>query len=585
MNFSVAAAGSLLRAAFVAATAIGFAVALPAVDAAQAAAVPTHGLAGSYLAGRHAERVRDYPAAIEFLSRTLEADSENLDVLRQLFLLTVAEGQMDHALALAPRVQKVAPTEPLPPMIQLLDRFRAGDHEASLQIIAESENYGLNQIVMPFVEAWSLAGLGRGEEALAVLAGEQAPTGLAPLYATHRGLLHEFLGDAAAAEAEYQAAIAMNETASYAPIAALGALYERTGRAEEARAVYTDFADSTQSHRMIEPALARLDGTDGGEIPNRAAPSAAVSDLLFSVASSLSQEGNEIFAYVFGRMSLFLDAENGLALALVAQSLQAQERHEEAIEIYRTVPLTSPMGFASRLAMADAMNAFGRVDEAISYLEELAATYTDDYAPLAAIGNYLRAEERFAEAVEAYDRAFERIPEVAYEHWSLLYYRGIALERSGQWDRAEADFLKALEFEPEQPFVLNYLGYSWVEQGKNLDEARTMIETAVKQRPGDGFIVDSLGWVLYRLGQYEEAVPHLERAVELEPADPVINDHLGDALWQVGRRLEAQYQWQRASELEPDEELAARIADKLANGLTNPPEPVVDEHAAEGAVD
>jgi Flp pilus assembly protein TadD len=576
MNFNPAAAMRLARAvpATVLAAAIG--VAVPAVDVAQAASVPTHGVWGSYLAGRHAERMRDYPAAIEFLSRTLQADGENLDVLRQLFLLTVAEGDMDQALGLAPRVAEVAPTEPLPTMILLLDSFRGGDFAGALEMLEGGESYGLNQIVMPFVKAWSLAGAGRGEEAVAELAAENAPEGLGALYATNRGLLHEYLGDAAAAEAEYKGALEQAEAASYAPVAALGSLYERAGRDEEARAVYVNFADNTQSHRMIEPALARLDGAGGGEIPNRAIPNAAISDLLFSVASSLSQEGNDIFAYVFGRLALFLDPANGLALSVVAQGLQSQERHEEAIEVYREVPLTSPMGFATRLAMADAMNSFGRVDEAIKYLEELAATYTDDYAPLAAVGNYLRAEERFAEAVDAYDRAFARIPEVVHEHWSLLYYRGIALERSGQWDRAEADFLKALEFEPEQPFVLNYLGYSWVEQGKNLDQARSMIESAVDQRPTDGFIVDSLGWVLYRLGEFQEAVPHLERAAELEPSDPVINDHLGDALWRVGRRNEARFQWQRASELEPDEELAGQIADKLAHGLTETDGTAVD---------
>ena len=544
----------------------GLGVALPAADSARAASVPTHGLWGSYLAGRHAERTRDFPAAIEFMTRTLQADETNLDVLRQLFLLTVAEGQMDHALRLAPRVQEAAATEPLPAMLLTLDTFLSGGYDATLAEIESAENYGLNQIVMPFIAAWAHAALGQREEALALLHPENAPDGLGSLYASNRGLILEYLGDIEGAESEYLAEIQAAGSSSFVLASALGSLYERAGRTEEALAIYTEFGSEPQTHRMVEPALVRLDSGEG-DVPSRAAPALAVSDLLFSVASSLSQEGNDIFGYVFGRLSLFLDPENDLALSLVAQTLQNQERHEEAIEVYRSIPLTSPMGFTARLAMADAMNAFGRVDEAVTYLEELAATYDDDYAPLASIGNYLRGEERFEEAVAAYDRAFDRIPTVEHGHWTLLYYRGIALERSGNWDRAEADFLSALEFEPEQPFVLNYLGYSWVEQGKNLDEARAMIESAVDQRPRDGFIVDSLGWVLYRLGQYEEAVPHLERAVELEPADPVINDHLGDALWRVGRRSEARFQWQRASELEPDDDLAVQLADKLENGL------------------
>ncbi|MEO1065674.1 MAG: tetratricopeptide repeat protein, partial [Actinomycetota bacterium] len=170
------------------------------------------------------------------------------------------------------------------------------------------------------------------------------------------------------------------------------------------------------------------------------------------------------------------------------------------------------------------------------------------------IGNLLRGRERFVEAAEAYDRALDRIGEdLDQRHWSLLYARGIALERSKQWPRAETDFLRALELEPEQPYVLNYLGYSWVEQGVNIDRAREMIERAVEQRPNDGYIVDSLGWVFYRLGQYEDAVVNLERAVELRPQDPTINDHLGDAYWKVGRYAEARFQWSRALSLDPEE--------------------------------
>jgi Flp pilus assembly protein TadD len=163
-------------------------------------------------------------------------------------------------------------------------------------------------------------------------------------------------------------------------------------------------------------------------------------------------------------------------------------------------------------------------------------------------------------------------------HWPLFYQRGIAYERSKQWDKAEADFLKALELEADQPLVLNYLGYSWVEMGRNLDRAQAMIEKAVEQRPEDGYIVDSLGWVLYRLGNFPGAVEHLERAVELRPVDPVINDHFGDALWMVGRKTEAQFQWKRSLSFKPEEKDAERIRQKLAKGL----DAVLAEEAASG---
>jgi Flp pilus assembly protein TadD len=160
----------------------------------------------------------------------------------------------------------------------------------------------------------------------------------------------------------------------------------------------------------------------------------------------------------------------------------------------------------------------------------------------------------------------------------LFYQRGIAYERSDRWELAEDDFFRALELEPDQPLVLNYLGYSWVELRRNLDEAQEMIEKAVEQRPDDGYIVDSLGWVMYRLGNFEEAVKHLGRAVELRPVDPVINDHFGDALWMVGRRIEARFQWKRALSFEPEEEEAERIRDKLERGL----DAVLADEAAAG---
>ena len=187
--------------------------------------------------------------------------------------------------------------------------------------------------------------------------------------------------------------------------------------------------------------------------------------------------------------------------------------------------------------------------------------------PLVSLGDLLRSNKRFAESVKAYDRAIELLGDIDKRHWTILYSRGISLERSRQWERAEKDFQRALELNPEQPYVLNYLGYSWVDQGLNLDRARKMIERAVELRPNDGYIVDSLGWVLYRLNEFQGAVEKLERAVELRPEDPTINDHLGDAYWRVGRHNEARFQWKRALALEPEPDQVSAIEGKILRGL------------------
>jgi Flp pilus assembly protein TadD len=241
------------------------------------------------------------------------------------------------------------------------------------------------------------------------------------------------------------------------------------------------------------------------------------------------------------------------------------------------VPQDSPFGWIVSLRIADELQQMGDNEAALTELDRLADQRPDAYEPMMRKGNLLRIEERFGEAVVAYDEAVARIErggEIEPRHWSLLYFRGIALERADQWERAEADFMHALGLVPEQPYVMNYLAYSWVEKKQNLDEAEAMLERAVKLRPRDGYIVDSLGWVYYRLGRYDEAVTQLERAVELRPQDPTINDHLGDAFWQVGRKHEARFQWHRALSLDPEEDQIPVIEEKIKEGITTPPEDI-----------
>jgi tetratricopeptide (TPR) repeat protein len=193
-----------------------------------------------------------------------------------------------------------------------------------------------------------------------------------------------------------------------------------------------------------------------------------------------------------------------------------------------------------------ALDSLNRTPEAETAFKKAIAANPDDIQSYISYGNMLRGRERFAEAADAYSRAIDHLGMPATADWSIFYYRGISHERTKKWPAAEADFKKALELSPDQPLVLNYLGYSWVDMGQNLDEGLAMINKAVELRPNDGFIVDSLGWAHYRLGQYDEAVDDLERAIGLKPEDPTINDHLGDAYWKAGRKLEAQFQWRHA---------------------------------------
>ena len=269
----------------------------------------------------------------------------------------------------------------------------------------------------------------------------------------------------------------------------------------------------------------------------------------------------------YARLALYLRPDLVEGQILIGDTLAGQKNYDAAIEIYDTINPTSPLSHTAKIRKAQSLHENEDKEAAFSLLEEIADAQPEKTDALIELGNLLRRDELYQRAEEAYSRAIERLNEPKSEHWTLFYSRGIAYERTKRWPEAEADFLYALELEPEQPFVLNYLGYSWVDQGLNLDEAKDMLHRAVDARPDDGFIVDSLGWVYYRLKDYEKSVDSLERAVELQPGDPVINDHLGDAYWRVGREREAQFQWRRALTLEPEDDVIATIRKKLSEGL------------------
>jgi Flp pilus assembly protein TadD len=253
---------------------------------------------------------------------------------------------------------------------------------------------------------------------------------------------------------------------------------------------------------------------------------------------------------------------------LLGDVLENSNRLEAALEIYQSIHRGSSFSRPARLRVASLLNRINRFEEAVQHLNAMAQDRPEDPGPLINLGDILRGQERFIAAVDAYNRAFGRIKTIKPRHWSLLYARGIALERSKQWPKAEVDFLSALEFNPEQPHVLNYLGYSWIDKGLYLDRAQAMIGKAASLRPNDGYVIDSLGWGYYKLGKFRKAVLALERATELRPQDPVINDHLGDAYWRVGRRREAVFQWRRSLSLEPNNDLVTELNKKLLSGLS-----------------
>ena len=253
---------------------------------------------------------------------------------------------------------------------------------------------------------------------------------------------------------------------------------------------------------------------------------------------------------------------------MTADLLVELGQYDLAIKEHEKLSDGQPQFFASELGRAEALRSSGKEMVAIEVLVDLMRQYPNSANGFSILGNHYRHLEAYDKAEVSYGEAIKLYETKGEAGWFLYYVRGITRERLDLWGLAEKDFRKALSLNPTQPQVLNYLGYSLIEKNSNLDEALDMIERAVKESPDSGYIVDSLGWGYYKLGQYEKAVPNLERAAELMPVDPIVNDHLGDVYWMVGRKTEAEFQWRRALSFDPEADEIERIKKKLKVGLT-----------------
>jgi len=523
---------------------------------------------GNYLAGRHAEAERDLSVAADFLKAALAEAPDAPDLLRRTFVILTMEGRIEEASRLGKIYIRENPKSSIANLVLAVDEFKRGQSGAAAKRLSALPDTGLSGLMVPPLHAWVLAGQKKFDAAITALGALDGKKGAQHLYDLHKGLIQEFSGKHREALATLEKINADKTPMNFRYVELLGNIYERAGNGEKATALYKRYMSENPSSTLLESALARIKAGKKPKAMIRSAEDGAA-EALFGISNSLRQQRARETALVLGRMAMYLKPDYPIMLILAGDLMEMDNRPQDANTFYARVPENTSFGRTAILRTAANLHEMKQTDEAIKLLRKVSKANPKDPEPPTKIGDYFRSQERYAEAIPEYDEAIRRAGELKPQHWRLLYIRGIVLEREKKWAKAEKDFLKALEFKPNQPYVLNYLGYSWVEQRLNLEKALDMIRKAIKIRPNDGYIIDSLGWGYYMLGRYDDAVSELERAVEYRPEDPVINDHLGDAYWRVGRRLEAEFQWKRSLSLKPDAELIESVNEKLRNGLKN----------------
>lgn len=515
----------------------------------------THGAApfAAMLLARHALAEGDMDAASEQYQRLLAAEPDDADLQQRAFLTTVLAGRPE-----AVRVARMLPNNPSAQLLLAGQEIKDGNWRAAEARFAGLPATGLMQLIRPMLLAWTATGSGHADAAMEILRPWTQGQRLRPVYELNAAMIADLAGNNADAGRYYRAALGEMGGANLQIARLYASWLVRQGQRAEAEKVMLRVTTSDDV-AVVMPAVMKAIG----ERQVRQA-SDGVAQVYLSIAAILQGQDSGDFPAVLLRLALALKPEFSAARLMLADIALGGRHPEAALPLLTPIGLDDPLNAIARMRRAVALQATGKSDAAIGLLEQLARDLPGQPQPLIAAADILRGQQRYTEAVTTYDRAVALIPNPTRAHGSLFYSRGIALDRSKQWERAEADFLHALQLYPDQPFVLNYLGYSWTEQGKNMDRARQMIERAAALRPDDGAIIDSLGWVVLKQGDAGNAVKHLERAVELEPTDATITAHLGDAYKAAGRLLEAGFQWRRALALHPDPQDVPALQAKIA---------------------
>jgi tetratricopeptide (TPR) repeat protein len=521
-------------------------------------------LAGDFLDSHFAQSQYDWGLANDYLAPVLAQEPGNAELLKRSMILAVGSGDMSRASERAQDVLKVEPKNGLALLVLSVDALandRMADAEKDLNMMPEGD---LTSFVKPLILGWIKAGQGQLD-----IHGFNDTT----IHLYHGAAMALMLGKVDEARDLTRKMIETGGLGTYDAERA-GDLLAAEGQRDDALTIYKSVAAQTGGSAVLNAKIAALEKNDGSikdmltplkiKTPQQGAALA-----MYDMAFVLYQEDSDTSAKIFAQMALVLNPQMIDGQILMGDILARNGQAAEAIKYFEAIPKDNLEYAESQRHAADLLAASGHGDEARSLLRRM-YDGTGDVDALIRIGDLYRQDEQYQEALDSYNEVAKRFNgPVPGRYWYLLYARGMTYERLNQWPKAEDDLKAAIAAQPDNPYLLNYLGYGWADRGVHMDEALDMVQKAATLKPNDGYITDSLGWTYYKMGRYDDAVTQLERGVELLPYDPTVNDHLGDAYWRVGRQDEARYQWQRAANNAgpEDGDLKKDIEKKLKDGL------------------
>jgi tetratricopeptide (TPR) repeat protein len=523
---------------------------------------------GNFLAARYAGMAGEPVAAASFYRRAFDRSPDDPNLLERAELATLIAGDAASAAGLAAGADpQVAAQSPTAQLALVADEIATGRWRRALARLKTTSLGAINNDAAGFLTAWLVAA-DDPDAGLAFLAQLPPRRLLAGEQATMQGLIHMAAG-------RDDQALAAFEQAARLPMGSPGYLLSLRVRLTAAKGDVAGARKLVEMHveesgvtSETDYVLALISSGQAIERPKLTIAQGSAVAVYLASAGGVARSSSEL-ATLRHSLALHMDPQFAPSRLMLADALNEQDRTEEALVALRTIPPGTPWSAAARLQEAWLLDGLDRPAEALTAADQaLAASRARDV--LIGVGDLNRVNKNNARAERLYDEAIAADFAAGRQDWRVLFARASARNGAGKWKEAEADLMAALAIEPDRPELQNFLGYGWVNRGEKVKEGMELIRKAVAARPDQGYIVDSLGWAHFQLGEYDDAVEHLERAAELSPSDAEIVDHLGDAYWRSNRQTEASFEWRRALELDPDPEREAALRQKLDHGLPPP---------------
>lgn len=526
---------------------------------------------GDYLRYLQARREQNLSDAAKYLQKVLDKDADNEIVEAEMLSTLTLQGRLHDAFPLAQKELKRDGKLLLAMLVVVANQTENKDYDGALKTLDAFPDQDVRAFLIPLLKSWQYVGLNEREKAQNALEPLDSE-GTAALYHFHLALMNDIWNNEDETEKHYKLLMEKNKGLSLRAAQTYGNFLLRHEKYERFNELLAAYRTVNRSFPLIDETFFLAGGKEVGKNIPVIVPSAkeGMAEALFDVAGSLHEKGNEDSAFFFTQIALSLDEKLALARELKGTLLETTGRLDDARAFYESEKTTSETYFSSQSKLARLLARQEKYDEAVAVLQNLIKKKSESHLPYLDLGDTYMLAKRYPQAIEAYTQALDKISGTQRRGgWMIYYSRGTAYERNNQWDKAEDDFLHALLLNPDQPLTLNYLGYSWLERGKNVEQAKEMLERALLKASQSGSIADSLGWAYYLTKEYDKAVTILEIAVALDAGSGVINDHLGDAYWRSGRKREARFQWRKALDLNDD--FAAgdrdRVRLKLDKGL------------------